>query len=108
MKKFARPMIGIVMSATLSLPAIAQQSATRLPDETAIEMATRIRVCDDRNIESARFDETESALQVRCEDDDGMAGGLGAGGVAVGALALVAIVAAASGGGGGSSTPSTN
>jgi len=108
MKSIAASTLAFAAALTAALPSVAQQSAARQGNETAMGMAARIGVCDGAGIESARFDETESTLRVICAGEAvGMEGGLGAGGAIVAVLAIVAIVAAASGGGGSSSTPGT-
>ena len=117
MKSFAKPILGIVMSATLSLPAVAQQgsNAALLPGETAFEYATRVDACDGAAVQDAEFLANRTQIRVACprraaatDGADGMAGGLGGGAIAIAGGLLVAVLAISGGGGGSSSSPSTN
>lgn len=114
MKHFAKPILGMVLSATMSLPAVAQQSdnPALLPGETALEYATRIDACGGAIVQGAEFLADRTQIRVSCPQSaattggaDGMAGGLGAGGIAIIGGLLVAVLAI--GGGGSSSSPST-
>jgi hypothetical protein len=108
MKTVTGSTLALVAGLATALPAIAQQSAVRQGNETAMEMATRLGVCRGAGIETARFGGAGDTLRVRCVNATaGMEGGLGGGGAILAGLVVVAIVAAASGDGGGSSTPGT-
>lgn len=115
MKSFAKPILGIVLSATLSLPAVAQSNDNPpvRPGETALEYATRIDACGGGVVQDAEFLANQTQIRVSCpqvaattEGADGMTGGLGGGVIAIAGGLLIAVLAV--GGGGSSSSPSTN
>ncbi|MGR3462107.1 MAG: hypothetical protein ACU0AX_09480 [Roseovarius sp.] len=107
MKKVTGSALALVAALATALPAVAQQSAVRQGNETAMEMAARIGVCGGAGINTARFSGSGDTLRVRCANAPaGMEGGLGGGALLAG-LVVVAVVAAASGGSGSSSTSST-
>jgi|SRR6056297_3385386 len=116
MKSLAKPVIGLVMCAAMSLPAVAQQTPDEalLPGESALEYATRIDACNGAVVQDAEFLANQSQIRVSCpqraasaDGANGMAGGLGSGAIAIAGGLLVAVLAV-SAGGSSSSTPSTN
>ena len=84
-----------------AMPAVAQDALTRQGGETAMEMAIRVGVCDGAGITNAEFVENGGTqLRVQCAggaafDGQGMAGGLGTGGVLAAGVLFIGVVAAA-------------
>lgn len=109
MKKIQSLMSAAAITAVTALPVLAQQSAARVGNETALQMAQRIDACEGTSVSAAAFEQSGDVLRVSCVRGgaNGIEGSLSAGsGVALG-LGAVAIIAVAAGGSS-SSTTTTN
>ncbi|MAU53449.1 MAG: hypothetical protein CMN17_14025 [Roseovarius sp.] len=110
MKKFGTFIFAAIIGASSIMPAMAQNGATRIGNESALEMANRINACNGAGVVSAQFTDGGTLLEVTCRNAAAgdLSGGLGtAGAVALGTV-VVAVIAAAASGGGSSSTTTTN
>jgi hypothetical protein len=103
MKNYALSALALAAGLTTALPAVAQQTAVRQGNETAMEMASRINACGGA-FSSANFSNGGQLLEVQCIGGAGLEGGLG-GAAAAGAVGVgVAVIAIASGGSSSSTT----
>jgi len=97
MKNYALSALALAAGLATALPAVAQQTAVRQGNETAMEMASRINACGGA-ISSANFSNGGQLLKVQCIGGAaGLEGGLGVAAAAGGAAAIIAVVAIASG-----------
>jgi len=110
--------VALVASLAMASSVVAQQQTTQQttlqprPAETALDFALRANVCTGASAVSAEYIDGGNLVQVRCPGTvaagaDGMAGGLGDGGVAAAAAGGAVLVAVALAGGGSSSTTTT-
>jgi hypothetical protein len=105
MKNYALSALALAAGLATALPAVAQQTAVRQGNETAMEMASRINACGGA-FSSANFSNGGQILEVQCVGGAGLEGGLG--GAAAGGAATVVAVAVLASGGSSSSTTTTS
>ena len=96
MKKITVSTLAVVAALATSVPVTAQETATRLEGESAMEMAARLGLCGGSSITSARFVDAGATLEARCAAgaavDNAGAGGLGTGGTIAAGLGIAAVI----------------
>lgn len=109
MKKFTVSSLAMVVALGTAMPILAQETATRIEGETALQMATRLGLCGDAGVRSAQFVDGATSLQANCVSRVAGAGtgggGLGAGGLVAAGVGIAAVIGVASAS---SSTSGTN
>ncbi|MBC7164947.1 MAG: hypothetical protein H5U15_08105 [Roseovarius sp.] len=111
MNKFGTLALASIVAVTSVLPVAAQVAYERVGNETALEMAQRTGICGPNGSPaSASFIANGAQLRAVCTAQPGaaLAGGLNAGAVAAGVVAVALVAAAASGGGSSSTTTTPN